>query len=822
MCYDEMFQPDGVLRPHWRKFDSLMEQIGADELARRWEQANRLINENGMTYNAYGDPDNSMRPWELDAYPLLITESEWRELSEGLIQRARLLNHILADIYGPQRLLESGSLPASIVYSHPGFIRQFHGQQLRNNCYLHLYAVDLARAPDGRWWAIGDRTDAPLGVGYALENRIVVSRMFPGVIRKCFVQRLAPFFIALRQMLNELAPDRRENPRVVLLSQGPANPNYFEDAYLARYLGYTLVEGGDLAVRDDRVYLKTLGGLLPVDVIFRRLGDMNADPLELRGNASIGLAGLLQAARAGNVAVANALGSSLVESAAFIPFLRGLSQQIFDEDLKLPSVATWWCGQDKARDYVLGNLDQLVVRSAFRIDRQEPIRVGQPAGRSLSDLADLIRSDANHFVGQEPIERSTAPVWRSRPTQQPVYAALRVFLVATEDSYSVLPGGLVRVSSEPGPLDFSILAGEGSKDAWVLAKKPVRHVSLLQPAKRAIELRRSGADLPSRAADNVFWLGRRIERAEGAARLLRPVLVRLTGEDQSAGMPELHTLLHCLVAQSQLDPALCDDGQEGWIAKIEEMLPSSILDDRQPGSLRSTIREMHRGASMVRDRMSFDSWRIIHRIEQQMRDLSRRSLVELSDVLELLNRMIIDLAAFDGLVVESMTRSQAWRFLDLGQRLERSLHTISLVRTTAEHATEGEAGVLEALLEVVDSLMTYRARYLANLQWAPVLDLLLTDETNPRSLLFQLDAIADHVENLPREHIEPLRRPEQRIALSALNQVRLIDVDMLSERRKPGGTSRLDRLLDDLAERLPQLSELIGHKYLIHAGLRRQ
>ena len=292
MCYDEMLQADGDLRPHWRKFDSLMEQLGADELARRWEQANRLMNENGMTYNAYGDPENATRPWELDAYPLLIPEAEWRELSEGLIQRARLLNHILADLYGPQRLLSSGLLPADLVYSHPGFIRPFHGLSLRNNCYLHLYAVDLARAPDGRWWAIGDRTDAPLGVGYALENRIVVSRMFPGVIRKCFVQRLAPFFITLRQTLNQLAPDRRENPRVVLLSQGPTNPNYFEDAYLARYLGYTLVEGGDLAVRDDRVYLKTLGGLLPVDVIFRRLGDVNADPLELHGQASIGVARL--------------------------------------------------------------------------------------------------------------------------------------------------------------------------------------------------------------------------------------------------------------------------------------------------------------------------------------------------------------------------------------------------------------------------------------------------------------------------------------------------------------------------------------------------
>lgn len=814
--FDEACGAEGV-RPHWQPFVGLVDQLGAGELARRWEQASRLIRENGMTYNAYGDPEDVSRPWNLDALPLLINSDEWHSLSAGLVQRARLLNQVLADIYGPQRLLTSGLLPANLIFSHPGFQRAFHGQR-HTGCFLHFCAFDLARAPDGKWWVIGDRTDAPFGVGYALENRIVMSRMLPNIVRQCNVHRLATFFIALQETLRRMAPERRANPRIVLLSQGPANPNYFEDSYLARYLGYTLVESADLAVREDRVFLKTLGGLLPVDVIFRRLGDRKSDSLELHGEPSLGVAGLLQAVRAGNVAIANSLGSSLVESPAFIPYLANLCQQLLGETLRLPSVATWWCGTKDARGYVLKHLDHLNVRSAFRMDRQDPLPTEPLRGQTSDDLAAAIEASPTSFVGREEIARSSAPVWRSG-SMQPSRLALRVFLVASKASYVVLPGGLVRVSPTPEHLDYSVLAGEESKDVWVLAEGPVRDVSLLRAAGGKVEFRRSGAELPSRVADNLFWLGRNIERAESTARLLRPVLTRLTSESRAAGGADLAALLRCLATQGQIEPGFVVEGIKEQLPAIDAALPAVVLGKEHTGSLRATIAAMHFNASLVRDRLSLDSWRIVQRLEYQLAALADP---ELSDLMELLNRLIIDLAAFDGLVEESMTRTQGWRFLDLGRRLERALHTIVLVRSALATTGDGDVEVLEAVLEAADSSMTYRARYLASLQLPTVLDLLLTDETNPRSLAFQLAEIADHVENLPRDQTQPHRGPEERIAMSALNRIRAVDGDALCEKRTSKKPTSLEQTLANLAEQLPKLSELISHKYLIHAGAPRQ
>jgi uncharacterized circularly permuted ATP-grasp superfamily protein len=363
--YDEMSAAPGVLRPHWDAFIGSMSALGAEELARRWKIARQRIRENGVTYNVYGDPLGMDRPWNLDSIPLLIPPAEWNALEAGLIQRAHLLNYILADLYGPQQLLRGGHLPPALVFANPGFWRPCHGMPTPVQPYLHLLAVDLARSPDGQWWVLADRTQAPSGAGYALENRTVLAETFPDLFREFHVERLASFFHSFRETLLRLSPSQRDNPRVVLLTPGPFNETYFEHSYLARYLGFTLVQGGDLTVRDSRVFLQTLDGLKPVDVILRRVDDGFCDPIELRSDSFLGVAGLVEAVRAGNVVVANALGSGLIESAAFMPFLPRLSQRLFGERLKLPSVATWWCGQPQPLQYVLDNLDFLVIKPAF-------------------------------------------------------------------------------------------------------------------------------------------------------------------------------------------------------------------------------------------------------------------------------------------------------------------------------------------------------------------------------------------------------------------------------------------------------------------------
>ena len=828
--YDELFNGSGDVRPGWRDFLLAIAKIGRPELTRRWLQAQEEIHETGIAYNMYDESVGVVRPWELDLLPQLIAAEEWTALEAGLKQRAQLLNRILADLYGPQESLAHGLIPAEWLFSHPGFRRVFHGQEPHDGTFLHFYAADLARAPDGRWWVVGDRTDAPLGLGYALENRIVTSRMLPKAIHNFNIERLAPFFRTLQETLRELAPAHRDNPRIVLLSHGPSGPNYFEDAYLARYLGYTMVEGGDLAVRDNRVYMKTLAGLLPVDVILRRLSDEFCDPLESRSAAGLGVPGLLQAARLGHVAIANALGSSLVESPSLLPFLPGIARVWLDEDLALPSVATWWCGQEAARSHVKsrideGRFDRLSIRSAFRFGRMESIASESLQDKTLPELAKLLESQPRELIAQEAVKRSTSPVWCDNSGARQ-HVGLRVYLVAGNGSYHVMPGGLVRLDGESASLDLSILAGHVSKDAWVQAAGPVQHVSLLATAKQPIVLRRSGAELPSRVADNLFWFGRRIERAQGCCRLLRNVVSRLTGEGELEGSEEIACLIHCLAAQGQIEPGFAVEGMKDHLPTIANILPAAVLDEDQSGSLRSSVANAHRNASLVRDRLSLDSWRIVHHIERilgKAADAQRSSgrlpfgLVELD---ELLDELVINLSALDGLIGESMTRTPAWRFLELGRRLERSLHVVSLVQSIAAAPLPEEGRALEAMLEVADSIMTYRSRYLAAVNRAAALDMLLTDETNPRSLAYQLATIDDHVSNLPGDESKPLGTPEERIAASLLHSVRMIEVDDLSA--GGGERTKLGRFLQQVVDQLPKLSDLVNHRYLVHAGVPRQ
>ncbi len=820
--YDETFASPGLMRPHWRDFIEAIDAMGPRELGRRWEQAQRLIRENGVTYNVHGDELGKDRPWELDPIPLLLPAGDWAALATGLVQRARLLNLILADVYGPQKLLGEGLLPPDFVFAHTGFLRPCHHIHVPHQTYLHLYASHLARsAEDGRWLVLADRTQTPSGAGYAVENRIVISRMLPNKFRDCRVQRLASFFISVREMLHGLAAQNRDNPRIVLLSPGPQSPTYFEDAYLARYLGYTLVEGGDLTVRNGRVYLKTLGGLLQADVIMRRVADDDCDPLELRSDSYAGVPGLLQAVRSGAVAAGNALGSGFLEAPALMAFLPELSRRLLGEELQIPSVATWWCGRPEGLSYVLSNFDHLMIADAY--DRQvQPAVGGQLCDVEREQLLARIKARPREFVGQQWVKRSTAPVLTNGVGVQPWHVALRTFLVAAEDSYQVMPGGLTRVSAVGDRLGDSMLAGEGSKDVWVLSDGPVATVTLLQPPDTPVELRRSGNDLPSRVADNLYWLGRHVERAEGAVRLLRAVVTRLTNEAPPDSLPELSPLLHALVEQGQIRPEFIVHAEGRPVPIADREILAFIFDAQRSGSLRATLDSVRHVGSIVRDRISLDSWRILNRVEQDFEALQMPAGVQLGDVLSMLNQMIVDFSAFSGLGMESMTRGPGWRFLDMGRRLERAMHTISLLRSTLANSRTDENPLLDALLEIADSSMTYRNRYLTTLRIPPLLDLLMTDESNPRSIGYQLVALSEHVENLPREQNEPLLTAEQRTMLSALTGLRLADIDALSETDRDGARRQLDRLLGRLTQQLRTLSDGITHKYLVHAGPSRQ
>lgn len=805
--FDEAFDAEGAVRPHFGRFFEAIRQLSREELARRWSLAQKIIRENGVTYNVYGDPRGADRPWQLDPLPLLVDATEWASVEAGLVQRARLLEALLADLYGPQRTLTTGLLPPELVLGNPGFLRALHDVPVAGGARLHLYAVDLARGPDGRFWVIGDRTQAPSGAGYTLENRIVISRMLAQAFRDCRVERLAPFFRALREGLERLS--RRENPRIVLLTPGPYNETYFEHAYLARYLGYTLVEGGDLTVRDRAVHLKTLGGLERVDVILRRLDDGYSDPLTLRPDSSLGIPGLVHAVRAGNVAVANALGSGLLEMPALPAFLPRLCRALLGEELRIPSVQTYFCGEEESLAYVLDHLPELVVQSAaIGVGAQAPVFAGELSKAELDALAAKIRARPSEYVAQQRLPLSSALTYGSDGFQSR-HVTLRTFLVRHDGGYAVMPGGLTRFASSRSSHVVSMQSGGGSKDTWVLSRGEPSNLTLLHPPGLRVDIVRSGADLPSRVADNLFWIGRYVERADGTTRLVRSVLSRRV-EDAEGRAPEVSALLVALEDGLELLRGTLSRTSAGLDAEVARVLVAEELPRTPHGS----ISLAYRAASAVRDRISVDTWRVLSHLNLEL-ERARRPSLEVSDALELSHGLLLGLSAFSGVVMENMTHGPGWRFLDIGRRIERASFMVRLLRSMLVSADD--ASILDAVLDVADSAITYRSRYLGMLALEPVLDLLITDETNPRSIAYQLAALNDHVGLLPRATRTPLLAPEAKTVLKALSAVRFADLDRLARADALGKRAALDELLAELEQALPLLAEQLTLAYLAHA-----
>ena len=621
--YDELLDGNGQLRETWRQFAAGLEGMGAAGLAQRQEQSRRLLRENGLLQGVSGIPQAADRFWELDPLPLLLAKSEWDSLAAALAQRAHLLNLILVDLYGPQDLVREGLLPPQVVFGQRTFLLPCHGVSAPRDIFLHMYGGSLARGADGQWSVFADYTQGLLGAGLALENRIVTSRILPADFHSLHVERLAGFFITLRDTLQTLSRQHNDNPRVVLLSAGPRSPGYFEDAYLARYLGYTLVEGGDLSVRGTNVCLKTLGGLLPVDVVLRRTLDEESDSLELRADTLHGVTGLVEAARSGQVVVANALGSGLLESPALMAFLPAICRSRLGEDLKLRSVPTWWCGRDDDWSYVESHFDEMTIRPTVPARGQSQVDTAHLDGQQRERLLQAVRRHRAAYVAQHRIDRSTAPVFvRGRIEGWPI--GMRLFATADRDgTYQVMPGGLARALppshaqtpvGRPGSGHDELPAGARSKDVWILSDRPVSTVTLLRPQAAAVELRRSTYDLPSRVADNLYWLGRHVERADGQVRHLRAVVLRMTSELEPANLPDLKILVEMLADDARPAEELPSDPDE-LVPALEHEILAGFVHESRSGTLDETLRALYRTAALVRDRISADTWRIVNQLD---------------------------------------------------------------------------------------------------------------------------------------------------------------------------------------------------------------
>ncbi|AGA91079.1 hypothetical protein Thimo_2340 [Thioflavicoccus mobilis 8321] len=815
--YDEMRTADGELRPHWQYFLDALHRLGPSGIESRWREARRLIRDNGVTYNVYGDSQGMSRPWELDLLPVLIRSDEWAQLERGLIQRAELLNQLLLDLYGPRTLIERGLLPAELIDAYPGYLLPCHRIQIAGDRPLVNCAVDLTRTPSGAWRVIGDRTQSPSGSGYALENRVVLSRVMPSLFRDSHVHRLAGFYRTMRRAMTRLAPRHGPAARSVVLTPGPSNEAYFEHAYLANYLGYSLVQGADLSVRDGALWLRTLGRLERIDAVLRRVDDSWCDPLELQEDSQLGIPGLVQAVRAGNVTLANALGSGVLEHPGLMAFLPSLCQHLLGEDLLLPDIPTWWCGNPEHRARVLDDFDALVIKPAGNPPGQRCLFPGQMEATARAALIDQIETEPHRFVAQEYVVPSTSPVLIGRHLE-PRPTVLRTFLVAEEEGYAVMPGGLSRVALERDtPMISNRLGGLG-KDTWVMASEPERQETLLGGADLLTPAVIQESEVSSRVADNLFWIGRYAERAEGMVRLLRITIFKLS---ERQGYLRSDDTARCINVLLQ---TLTEQGQVGGSTQRYRHDPTPellalVADPHHVGSLPQTLQALGLAAWSVRERLSADTWRVVNEIERHLHALTRNPPTEIGRALDELDPLVTALVAFSALTHENMTHNEGWHFIEAGRRLERGLNTASLLRRTlSQVGGEHEENLLiEAVLSVTDSLITYRRRYQAGTRVGALLDLVFRDETNPRSLAYQFVQLERVCRAMPSSEPAGERSVIDRLILQSLAGVRLAEIDRLIRPERTGVKRiALQRMLAKLENQLTALSDALTAQYFRH------
>ncbi len=811
--FDEAIGADGCVRPHWRAFSEAFGAIPPDEQFQRQERLRRLVLENGIAHDLFAEP-GSRQPWSIDLIPILISNAEWAQLERGLTQRAALYDLIAKDLYGPQKLLKSGKVPPRLVFSDPAFLRACREPRPGRHL-INFFAADLIRDTDGRWRIIDVHAETPAGVGFALANRLLHGQLMGDIFRSSRAVRLAPHF---QQFQTELLQRiERDDPLITMLTPGPRHEDYFSHAYLSRYLGFQLVEGGDLRVIGSRVYMKTLEGLKPIDLIIRCVEGSHCDPLELDPNGFAGPVGLVQALRKNPRLIMNSLGASVVESRGLMPLLPQISRSLMGEELLLQDTPKRWLGDMEARVYVFAHPDRFVIRHAHE-------GTGRPGRAELGIMPDTLQPrelealkfdlDANgqDFVAEERHDCATAPSWTSGGLKARPFA-MRLYVVAVDGDYRLMPGGLaMSLDGAPG-VAMSAMDGH-SRDVWVASDEEAAapHITLMRPAAEVARVLRTGSGLRSRIADNLYWLGRYCERADWVMRLMRGALTRADDTGAIALGDGGSKALELILAKDLTPSAIKDLGADARSAEyaVRLLMTSPGRSHSLPGLEANILRV----GSIVRERLSLEVWQTLLRFS----NIASPQAADLGDTVKLLDRLnagIVTVASMNGLTAENMTRNYGWRFQDMGRRLERALNLAELLLALFGEARreEEETGRLFFVLNVADSTITFRQRYLFAPILSLVLDLLMVDESNPRGIGFQLMAISEHLQALPQASPHAPHNEEQRLILELLTRVRLAKVASLEHAGEDGKRPELQDLLSHLISGLPKLSEAITRRY---------
>ncbi|MGY6633387.1 MAG: circularly permuted type 2 ATP-grasp protein [Alkalilacustris sp.] len=784
---DEMLDAQGLPRPAWGPFLDHLAALSPVERAAGVARAEQSLRDAGVFYRLYADTGTVERDWPLSPVPVLIDATEWEAVAAGLIQRAELLEAVVADLYGPGRLVAEGHLPAALIAANPEWLRPLVGIRPASGQFLHLLAFEIGRSPDGSWLVLGDRTQAPSGVGFALETRMATARAFGRFYPASPVQRLEGFLAGLRAALEGLRGSA--DGGVALLTPGAMNDTYFEHAYIARHLGVPLLEGEDMEVREGRLMVRTVAGPRPVDVLWRRLDASFADPLELEADSRLGTPGLVGAVRAGRLAMVNALGSGVLEARALMAFMPRLARVVLGEDLRLPNIATWWCGSPAERAEVAarGSAALLVgPAQATCLPFDRAARGDPPAGHSL---ADWLVADGAALAAQERVTISTAPAWEGdRLVPRPM--SLRAFVLRTGRGWQVMPGGFARIGRAGDPTAIALQAGGAVADVWIVgddAAAPLPTDQRLASPPLVVGRRAGSGALPARAADNLFWLGRYVERAEQDVRHLRGWHLRLaeTGTGLERGVP----------AWAEMPPLLA-------VLAGQMAARGCPVDQPVAQALARPLASARGCAAKLRDRFSTDGWVAL---EGAVRAAGRLDAPPGEATAQALAGVLARLAGFTGLVHDNMMRGTGWRFLTLGRALERADALAATLAAFADPAAP--EGSLELAVELADSVLVFRRRNGPAIDRDAVVGLVAHARDNPRSVMFQLATLNARIDALPRTQPGAsdgaLSGPSARLALRLHTRIATAEPGTLD-------TVALRALRSDLA----RLSDMIAREWL--------
>jgi uncharacterized circularly permuted ATP-grasp superfamily protein/uncharacterized alpha-E superfamily protein len=809
----------------WQTF---FDTLGADghveagELAARAARVQRRVREDGATYNVHAPGGDASREWPLQLLPFIVGAAEWAAIERGVIQRARLLDATLADVHGPQTLLRDALLPPSLVFAHPQYLRPAHGIVPPGGVHLHVAAFDLARGPDGRWWVLAQRLQAPSGLGYLLENRLIIGREFPEAFAELRVQRVASAFQSFLNALRALTP-AGARARIVLLTPGPWHETYFEQVFLARYLGITLVEGSDLTVRERQVFLKTMQGLERVHVVLRRVDDEWLDPLELRADSALGVPGLLQALRAGEVVVANTPGAGVLESPGLAAFWPGVAKRLLGEELSLPASTHWWCGEDSVWQAQRARLAEFVVAPTFPNSATtqgfEPVVAADLDPTARAALAARVDADPAAFTLQARVLPSHTPAWDDGAIElRP--AVLRVFaLTDGRGGWQVLPGGMARVAARrERNLDpwLSMQHGSASADLWVIARGAVDTTTLLGAPLSTADLLEQQRTVTSRAAENLYWLGRYTERAEFVVGLVRLALESL----RSASAPVREWLGDLAVRHALVPEGTPTPNQS--LRVFERALVHALPAAAGITSVGYNLRALVGCAQALRERLSPDHWQLIQELDDHFEQHVASALAQSSraggvapvgDVVGVLGRTTMHLAAVTGAQTDRMVRDDGWRLLSVGRQVER-LNTLchALARGLELGLHETDEGFV-LLLGLFDSVITYRARFQGRREMLPMIDLLVFDTDSTRALAWVVRTLRDRLRKLARhdgawayEVTDTLPAPET------------WSIDEMARLGPDGRPDALIAALHRMGDAVYELSDAIGNHLFAHVA----